>query len=66
MEKQKKSWKCLAATEAASSNLPESIILLMFVLVSNLLVFPSAEGAQEAEQQSTQTDIAASSEIRAT
>jgi hypothetical protein len=37
----------------------------VFVLVSNLLVFPSVEGAQEAQQQNTQTGIAALSEIRA-
>jgi tetrahydromethanopterin S-methyltransferase subunit D len=51
--------------EAASSNLQVLIILLAFVLVSNLLVFPSVGGAQEAQQQNTQTGIAASSEIRA-
>ncbi len=52
--------------EAASNDLPVLIILLAFVLVSNLLVFPSVGGAQEAHQQNTQTCIAASSEIRAT
>jgi hypothetical protein len=51
--------------EAASSNLRVLIILLAFVLVSNLLVFPSVGGAQEAQQQNTQTGIAAWSEIRA-
>jgi tetrahydromethanopterin S-methyltransferase subunit D len=51
--------------EAASSNLRVLIILLAFVLVSNLLVFPSVGGAHEAQQQNTQTGIAASSEIRA-
>jgi hypothetical protein len=51
--------------EAASSNLRVPIILLTFVLVSNLLVFPSVGGAQEAQQQNTQTDIIAWSEIRA-
>ncbi len=51
--------------EAASSNLPVLIILLVFVLVSSLLVFPSVGGAQEAQQQNTQTGIAALSEIRA-
>jgi hypothetical protein len=38
----------MAAMEAASSDLPVLIILLAFVLVSNLLVFPSMGGAQEA------------------
>ncbi len=51
--------------EAASNNLRVLIILLAFVLVSNLLVFPSVGGAQEAQQQNTQTGIAAWSEIRA-
>jgi hypothetical protein len=51
--------------EAASSNLPVLIILLLFVLVSSLLVFPSVGEAQEAQKQDTQTGIAASSEIRA-
>jgi hypothetical protein len=51
--------------EAASSNLRVLIILLAFVLASNLLVFPSVGGAQEAQQQNTQTGIAALSEIRA-
>jgi hypothetical protein len=51
--------------EAASSNLPVLTTLLVFVLVSNLLVFPSVGGAQEAQQQNTQTGIAALSEIRA-
>jgi hypothetical protein len=40
------------------------IILLVFVLVSNLLVFPSVGGAQEAQQQNRQTGIAGLSEIR--
>jgi hypothetical protein len=52
--------------EVASSNFPALIILLVFVLVSSLLVFPSVGGAQEAQQQqNTQTDIAALLEIRA-
>jgi hypothetical protein len=51
--------------EAASSNLPALIVLLVFVLVSSLLVFPSVGAAQEAQQQNTQTDIAALLEIRA-
>jgi hypothetical protein len=51
--------------EAASSNLPVLIILLVFVLASSLLVFPSVGEAQEAQQQNTQTGIAALSEIRA-
>jgi len=51
--------------EAASSNLPLLIILLVFVLVSNLLVFLSVGGAQKAQQQNPQTGIAALSEIRA-
>ncbi len=41
------------------------IILLVFVLVRSLLVFPSVGGAQEAQQQNTQTDIAALLEIHA-
>ncbi len=65
MEKQKKSGKWLAATEAASSNLPGPIILVVFVLGSSSVVFPSVGGAQKAQQQNTQTDIAALSEIRA-
>jgi hypothetical protein len=36
--------------EATNSDLPMLIILLAFVLVSNLLVFPSVGGAQEAQQ----------------
>ncbi len=51
--------------EAASSDLPVLIILLTFVLMSNLLVFPSVGREQEAHQQNTQTGIAASFEIRA-
>jgi hypothetical protein len=65
MEKQKKSGKWLAATEAASSNLPVLIIVLVLVLVRSLLVFPSVGGGQEAQQQNTQTDIPALLEIHA-